>query len=69
MSNLKFSYNQKENNIIASYKFQNCKFSSQKTSGCKCSKNTKKTYNFCNKKNIKILSLDECFNCKLFETK
>lgn len=68
MSNLQFSHNQKENIIIASYKFKNCKFSSQKTSGCRCPKKTN-TYNFCNKKHIKIIDMTECLNCGLFQNK
>lgn len=67
MPNPQFFHNQ-ENTIMSSFKFKNCKFSSQKTSGCRCSKNTD-TYNFCNKKRIKILDIIECLNCGLFENR
>jgi hypothetical protein len=69
MSKLQFVFNEKENTIIASYKFNNCKFSSQKSAGCRCSKKIKEIYNFCSKKNIKISTLHECLNCNLFELK
>ncbi len=68
MSNLLNFSNKNENNIIAKYKFDNCKFGAEKTSSCRCSsRNTK--YNYCNKKNIKILNLLECFQCGLFQKK
>jgi hypothetical protein len=67
MSNLLNFSNRKENAIIAEYKFNNCKFSSEKKTSCRCSHIKK--YNFCESKRIKINNFSECFNCSLFQKK